>query len=381
MHRLSPLELAVLLGAALLLLGAMVALIGRQRARFVWAARVAWALGFVVVVMGAFVRLSDAGLGCPDWPGCYGDLTPASARHAIAEAEQARPAGPVTWAKAWKEMIHRYFAGTLGALIVALAIAAWRGRRVWAAPVGLAMATVGVVALQGAFGAWTVTRLLKPAIVTGHLIGGLLTVSLLWLLALRAAHADAARVPPPAAPVGIPAGAPAVVLARPGIGRWVWALLALAIVQIVLGGWVSTNYAALACPDWPTCRGAWWPALDFANAFHVVRELGVTVHGDALPIDALTAIHWTHRTLAWAVAALGAWVVVRAWPDPALRPLAATLGIALAAQIALGISNVLLGLPLPVAVAHNAGAVTVLLILTTLVYRLARMRRSPWPNR
>lgn len=376
MHRLSPLELMALLGGLLALMGVLVALIGRERARFVWAARAAWALSFVVIVMGAFVRLSDAGLGCPDWPGCYGDLTPATARHVIAEAELARPAGPVTLAKAWKEMIHRYLAGTLGALIVALAIAAWRGRRVWSAPVGLAAAAVGVVVLQGAFGAWTVTLLLKPAIVTGHLIGGLLTLSLLWVMVLQASG--------PRRPVHEPDEG------FDTLARWAWALLALVIVQIVLGGWVSTNYAALACPDWPTCRGDWVPALDFANAFHVVRELGVTAQGDALPIDALTAIHWTHRTLAWVVAALGASVVVRVWAHAGLRPLGVALAVALGTQIALGISNVVFGLPLLVAVAHHAGAASLLLIVTTLVYRTAPAalprevpvyaRSSPWPN-
>src|SRR5438067_3362702 len=224
---------------------------------------VAAALALVVVVVGAYVRLSDAGLGCPDWPLCYGRPLPAD----IADAGDH--------ARAWKEMGHRYLAGTLGLVIVALAVAAWRTCR----SRGLAAALVLLVAFQAALGKWTVTMLLKPAIVTAHLLGGMATLALLvWLALSQWPHA----------------AYPAMRSIRP------IAALALAAVavQIALGGWVSANYAALACPDLPLCRGELLPAMDFANGFHLVRELGQTAEGKPLSSDALTAIHWSHRAFA-----------------------------------------------------------------------------------
>ena len=236
----------------------------------------ALALTLTVVVFGAFVRLSDAGLGCPDWPGCYGHATPAHAADKIIAAESAQPGGPVSLPKAWKEMIHRYLAASLGLLIIAIAVLSWRHRREPGAAPGVALALVGVVIFQGLLGKWTVTLLLKPAIVTGHLLGGMTTLALLGWLALRVC-----RVASRGAPTGL------VTAARIG--------LVLLVAQIALGGWTSTNYAALACQDFPTCHGAWMPAGDFANAFHVVRELGMDADGALLSGEALTAIHWTHR--------------------------------------------------------------------------------------
>jgi cytochrome c oxidase assembly protein subunit 15 len=284
-------------------------------------------LALVVVVVGAYVRLSDAGLGCPDWPFCYGKPLPADIAH------------PDALAKAWKEMGHRYLASTLGILILLLCALAWRSRRAR----GLATALVLVVAFQGALGMWTVTLLLKPAIVTGHLIGGLTTLSLLlWLALSESSFASDGRTrslqPLAAVTLGVVA------------------------VQVVLGGWVSANYAALACPDLPLCRGSLVPNMDFANAFHVVRELGQTAEGDLLSNEALTAIHWTHRMFALVALAM---VLVMSWRTYRLLP---RLGIALAVivlgQFALGVSNVVFSLPLPVAAAHNAGAA---LLIATLV--------------
>ncbi len=360
MERLSLLESMVIAGALLAVVVAAVAWIGRDARRFAWLARFAAGFAFVVVVVGAFVRLTDAGLGCPDWPGCYGDLTPASAHHAIAQEEAAQPFGPVTMAKAWKEMFHRYIAGLLGATLVALAVAAWRARAAWQRSPWLPTAVVGVVMLQGAFGAWTVTLLLKPAIVTGHLIGGMLTLSMLAWVAL-----SAGPQPRFAAPERLTALRPLA-----------FAALAVVVVQIMLGGWTSTNYAALACTDWPSCQGVAVPPMQFGDAFHLLRPLGTTADGAALPFEALTAIHWTHRSFAYLALAIGlafAWRLRRA---PELRAYGNALMLLLCVQAGLGISNVLLQLPLPVAVAHNAGAALTLLCLVAIHQRLALAARQ-----
>jgi heme a synthase len=295
-------------------------------------------LAFIVVVMGAYVRLSDAGLGCPDWPFCYGQPLPAE----IADRDAL--------AKAWKEMGHRYLAGTLGVLIVLLVIGAWRRRR----DAALATAIVLLVVLQATLGKWTVTMLLKPAIVTAHLLGGMTTLALLaWLALAQWPH----RPAPELRALRTPAAS---------------ALAALA-VQIALGGWVSANYAALACPDLPLCRGQ---AMDFGNAFHVVRELGRTGEGELLPLAALTAIHWTHRVFALVALAAVLTAAVRAWR--LARPLALLVGALVLAQFALGLANVAAGLPLALAAAHNAGAALVLVALVVLNFFAFRgLRFSP----
>jgi cytochrome c oxidase assembly protein subunit 15 len=277
------------------------------------------ALALVVVVVGAYVRLSDAGLGCPDWPFCYGRPLPADIAH------------PDALAKAWKEMGHRYLAGTLGLLILALCILAWRLRRARL----LTTTLVLVVLFQAALGMWTVTLLLKPAIVTAHLLGGMATLSLLlWLALSEWPHAQDA----------------ALRQLRP----WALATLAVVAVQVALGGWVSANYAALACPDLPLCRGRVVPAMDFANAFHVLRELGQTPQGELLSSEALTAIHWAHRMFALVAAAAVLALAARAYRLVPRLSLALALVVAL--QFALGVANVLFSLPLPLAAAHNAGA-------------------------
>jgi cytochrome c oxidase assembly protein subunit 15 len=307
-------------------------------------------LTFLVIVAGAYVRLEDAGLGCPDWPGCYGRLLGVPDEvHEVARAQQAYPGSPVDSARAWKEMFHRYLAGTLGLLIFAVALIAWRARRETGRSPGLATVLVAVVAFQATLGMWTVTLLLKPAIVALHLLGGMTTLALMTWLALR-------EIDPPAAP------AAAARALRP------WAALGVAVLaaQIALGGWVSANYAALACPDFPACHGRWLPAMNFADAFHVLRELGVTAAGAPLSQDALIAIHWTHRLGALVtVLYLGilAAALVRV---PALSRHGAALLVLLAAQAGLGIANVLAGLPLAVAVAHNGGAALLLVVLVVL---------------
>ena len=313
---------------------------------------------FVVVVVGAYVRLSDAGLGCPDWPGCYGELTPHHAQDDIAKAvnEQGGTHGPVSLGKAWKEMFHRYIAGGLGLVILAISVIAWRQRRELRQSPWLAISLPVVVLFQAALGMWTVTMLLKPVIVTLHLLGGLTTLALLAWLGLRQERfqpvpASTARLQP-------------------------WAALALLIViaQIALGGWVSTNYAALACVDLPTCHGEWMPQMDFRHGFQLVRELGMTAAGTHLSYDAITAIHWTHR-----VGALVTFFYVGGFAVALVRTtgfgrFGAALLAVLLAQVGLGIANVLAGLPLAVAAAHNAGAA---ILLVTMVMINFALRQNP----
>jgi len=284
-------------------------------------------LSFVVVVVGAYVRLSDAGLGCPDWPLCYGQPIPGD----IGDGDAL--------AKAWKEMGHRYLAGTLGLAILLLSLCAWNTKQ---SP-RLAAGLLALLLFQATLGAWTVTMLLKPAIVTAHLVGGMAILGLLALLAARQL-----QIPLQAPRLRVPAAV---------------ALAALA-VQIALGGWVSSNYAALACPDIPLCLGQVVPPMDFGNAFHVLRELGQTPQGELLSLEALTAIHWTHRMFALvAVAAIG-WAAYRT--AAASKPLAALIATLLAAQFSLGIANVLVSRPLELAAAHNAGAALLLVSLVVL---------------
>lgn len=311
-------------------------------------------LTFVVVVVGAFVRLSDAGLGCPDWPGCYGQISPAHAEEHIDKAveEQGGTHGPVSMHKAWKEMIHRYIAGSLGLLLLAIALLAWFKRRQLGQSPALPIVIVFITALQAALGMWTVTLLLKPVIVALHLVGGMTILALLTWLALKQGNRS------PTQP------AEHVARLRPLL---IFSLILVAL-QIVLGGWVSSNYAALACTDLPTCHGAWVPEMDFSHAFHIFRELGMTAQGDLLPMNALVAIHWMHRVGAVLVALVSLYVIWRVYAFRPLRPLARLLAIVLVLQFTLGVLNVLLSLPLPLAAAHNAGAAALLITYVMLNY-------------
>ena len=347
---------ALLIGvtAAIAIVGALVHGIGEDRSRFRTLVLVTTVLTLCVVVLGAYVRLSDAGLGCPDWPGCYGHMSPVHAKDHIDRAveEQGGSHGPVSLPKAWKEMVHRYLAGFLGLLILAIAVISWMRRTAFRHSPLLASSIVGVVIVQATLGAWTVTMLLKPAIVTGHLIGGMSTLALLaWLYARQTIR-----------PVIGNEGMPLLKPARIG--------LALLILQMILGGWVSTNYAALACPDLPLCRGELVPPMDFGNAFHVVRELGRTAEGALLANEALTAIHWLHRLGAIVVAAYLAWLAIRTASLPGLRTTARTLLALVVAQFAIGLGNVLFSLPLALATAHNAGAALLLITLVVINFRL-----------
>lgn len=320
-------------------------------------ALVATVLAFSVVALGAYVRLSDAGLGCPDWPGCYGHLLGVpEAPHEQSQAAQAFPGKPVDAGRAWKEMVHRYFAGTLGLLILALCILAWRHRRQLAASPTLPTVLVGIVGFQALLGMWTVTLLLKPVIVSAHLLGGMTTLSLLVWLSLRQDQPRHGHSPQ--------AGA--------GIRLLAFAALSAVFAQIALGGWVSSNYAALACPDFPTCKGTWLPDMDFTHAFSVHRELGETVDGSPLSYEALTAIHWTHRAGAGVVLALVGSLALALSRQGSWQRWGWLLGLLLLTQIGLGIANVLLSLPLPLAVAHNIGAALLLTACVALNLRLWR---------
>jgi cytochrome c oxidase assembly protein subunit 15 len=318
-------------------------------------------LTFGLIMLGAYVRLSDAGLGCPDWPGCYGQVSPFQAQQqiALAVAEQGGEYGPVSMGKAWREMTHRYVAKALGLLVIVIAVMAWRRRAALQQSPALATALVGVVILQGIFGMWTVTLLLRPAIVTGHLVGGLLTFALLLWLWLR-------QLPPPRY---LDAGPVAALRLPAALG------LVLLSAQIFLGGWTSTNYAALACTDLPTCQGQWWPQMNFSDAFHFVRELGRTGDGQILPGQALTAIHFMHRIGAVIVAAWLGWLGWRALQVDGTRRLGVALLAALGLQWALGLSNVRFGLPMGIAVAHNGGATLLLGLLVVLLFRARQAGR------
>jgi Uncharacterized protein required for cytochrome oxidase assembly len=310
-----------------------------------------------VVALGAYVRLSDAGLGCPDWPGCYGKITPHLASEHIDEALAQNPEGPVSHAKAWKEMVHRYFAGTLGLLVLGIAILSIKHRFVAKGSPALPIALLSIIVFQALLGMWTVTELLKPFIVTGHLVGGMTTLALLVWLWQRESGPSLSGM----------ADVRALRL---------WGVLALAAVavQIVLGGWVSTNYAALACQDFPLCHGEWVPEMHFEPAFTLHRELGMDASGNFLSLQALTAIHWVHRLWAIGVLAFVGIMAVKLVHQRGLCVFGALLGVLLLAQIGMGVANVWLSLPLALAVAHNAGAALLLATLVVINFKLFRMR-------
>ncbi|MFI4940551.1 MAG: heme A synthase [Burkholderiales bacterium] len=323
-------------------------------------------LTFDLVLFGGFTRLTDSGLGCPDWPGCYGQANPLQAHAEISHAQALMPTGPVTPSKAWIEMIHRYLALAVGVLIVAQMLVAWR-RRLKIGPQAprfspaLPTAVFGLVCLQGAFGAWTVTLKLQPVIVTAHLLLGLcLLAALAWLAAQQGSPGDSPdRITATAA-----ANRQAAALQTPAL-----IALMLLVLQIALGGWVSTNYATLACTDFPLCQGIWLPQMDFADGFTLWRGLGKTGGGDYLPFSALTAIHWTHRSFAFVAIACAGWVGYRALQLPELRNTGRWLLMALTMQFATGVSTIYLKWPLLLAVAHNGGAALLVLLLVMLNYR------------
>ncbi|MFT3856092.1 MAG: COX15/CtaA family protein [Aquabacterium sp.] len=373
---LAPALEVALLGAVIALLPvAVVARRARRQGVHGW---VAWQrvltvltlfLTLDLVVFGAFTRLTDSGLGCPDWPGCYGETSPFGAHADISAAHAAMPTGPVSHSKAWIEMAHRYLATAVGALITWLMVAAWvKRRQPGALSPWWATITFLWVCAQGAFGALTVTLKLQPIIVTGHLLGALLGVGLLTAQVRATAGTPATAMGPMQA------------WAASGLRKAGWLVLALVVLQIALGGWVSTNYAVLACSEWPMCQGQWWPEMDVEMGFRLLRPLGEDGRGAFITLAGLTAIHMVHRL--FAVVVLGVLVAY----GLALRRWAATCGgdavawrregqvlYGLAAwQLFSGLSNVVLGWPLLAALAHTLGA-------ALLVWRLVHLLVCPRP--
>lgn len=311
-------------------------------------------LALVVIVLGAYVRLSNAGLGCPDWPGCYGQFSAPDNMEEITKAELLYPHKAVETDKAWKEMLHRYLASTLGFLIVTMAFVAWKNKNFIDQQLLLPTILVALVIFQGMLGMWTVTHLLKPTIVTLHLLTGLLTLSLLFWCYLKSQT---------------------IIWYRQPINKYlhIWSRLALIVltIQLFLGGWTSTHYVALYCPDFPTCQGQWLPDMNLNDAFVFIQASGVNYEGGVLSTKAGVTVHVMHRIgalLTMLVVGSLAIVILIKERNRLLLNTASVLLLLLTAQIALGISNVLLYLPLPVAVAHNAGAALLLLSLVFLNY-------------
>lgn len=315
-------------------------------------------LALCVVVLGAWVRLSHAGLGCPDWPGCYGHLTVGDAVQNADSANAAYPQRPLEAGKALKEMVHRYFASGLGLLILTLAILAFRNRHDPQQPLRMPAFLLLLVLFQGLLGMWTVTLLLKPLIVTAHLIGGLTTLSTLWWLALQPTRTTRPKAEAP-------------------VRRWAIIALCVLAVQIMLGGWVSTNYSALACPDFPTCQKSFWPNMDFRDAFVLWRGLGIDYEGGVLDHPARVAIHFVHRLGAIVAASVIGYTAVRTLrlsTSGEVRLAAQAVLVMLVTQLLLGPTMVLKTLPLALATAHNAVAALLLLSVVALV-------RFLWPPR
>jgi len=319
-------------------------------------------LTFDLVLFGAFTRLTDSGLGCPDWPGCYGNASPVGAQAEITAAQSAMPTGPVTHGKAWVEMIHRYLATGVGVLILVLAAASWLERRRNTPQAALnpwwPTVTLIWVAIQGAFGALTVTMKLFPAIVTLHLLGGIV---LLALLCLQAVHYAQQHSPAPPVQAGS------------GVRLLLGLTAALLLAQSALGGWVSTNYAVLACSDFPMCQASWWPEMNFSQGFALWRELGMTPDGQHISFAALTAIHYVHRLMAYGVLLLLALLTWRMMSVDAWRRPARWLAVLTAIQFLTGLSNVVLDWPLLAAVLHTGGAAALVVVLTWAI-AIARLR-------
>ena len=320
-------------------------------------------LTLAVIMLGAYTRLSDAGLGCPDWPGCYGHLDVPTSQAAM-DSAGAQFGQAVETGKAWREMIHRYFAGTLGLVILALALLALRRTADPYQQRVLPWVTVGVVICQALLGMWTVTLLLKPLVVTAHLLGGMTILALLSLCLFRQG----------ALMVNWPATGLKSLRLLAGLG------LVVLVCQIFLGAWTSTNYAALACPDFPTCQAQWWPQTDFETAFTLWHGLGINYEYGILSSVPRQTIHWSHRLGACVVALAMLVLAVRLFMASRADGRWAGLGGALLGvvglQIALGISTVVFHLPLYVAVGHNGGAALLLLTLVAINHAAWRARHG-----
>ncbi len=332
-------------------------------------------LTFDLIIFGAFTRLTDSGLGCPDWPGCYGSASPVGAQMHIEAAQTAMPTGPVTHTKAWIEMIHRYLATGVGVLILTLALTNWLERK--RAPVSPWWPTLTLlwVCLQGAFGALTVTMKLFPAIVTLHLLGGLVLLALLRVQSVRYAQAAMAGEPTGATAPDLSRSGAAPSPLSPPLARLAIAAFVLLWLQIALGGWVSTNYAVLACTEFPSCQNSLWPQMDFQQGFTLWRELGAGRDGANISFQALTAIHYTHRLMAYLVFGVFMALAFCLHRIPAFRTSARWLAGLTLLQVVTGVSNAVLGWPLIAAVTHTGGAAALVFVLTGLVFSLSGAHR------
>ena len=351
-------------------------------------------LTVVVIIWGAYTRLVDAGLGCPDWPGCYGFLSVPETQEEIKLAEERFPDTPVEVEKAWPEVIHRYFASSLGFVILIMtAWAGWKWRQQSSSPgsiaspgtelstsnsfIGHSFLLLVLVIIQGLFGMWTVTLKLWPQVVTAHLLGGFTTLSLLWLLFLRSSSIHWQATVPSSSSLSSPSESGK---GRLGLTRKIAVLaLVLVVFQIALGGWTSSNYAALACPDFPTCQLTWLPDMNFAEGFNIFQQVGPNYLGGIMESDARIAIHFSHRVgaLFVTVSVLALMFLLWRLPYKESKKMVLLLGFGLAVQISLGISNIIFVLPLSVAVAHNAIGALLLLIILTINYQLHRVSQRP----
>jgi cytochrome c oxidase assembly protein subunit 15 len=318
-------------------------------------------LALCVVVLGAYVRLSDAGLGCPDWPGCYGTLTVPESQSAITHAQEAYPNKPVETHKAWKEMAHRYVAGTLGLLVLSLFVLGWRAKRHISVSPLLPTALLLVIGFQAMLGMWTVTLLLKPVIVSSHLMGGMTTLAILTWMTHRHFGSPSKRI-----------------VESDLVRLWIRGALFIIFAQIFLGGWTSSNYAALACTDFPTCHGEWMPDMDFGTAFHWVRELGQTASGKPLELSAFTAIQWTHRVGALITFTYLSTLAVMLIKNTRLKSFGMLLFALLLVQISLGIGNLVLHLPLALAVGHNMGAALLLVTIVVVNSKITELSKGSY---
>ena len=377
LYDLSPLLRLLMVGAALAALPLLWVGLRNRKASTAQRLRaltlVTLFLTFDLVMFGAFTRLTDSGLGCPDWPGCYGNASPLGAHAEITAAQTTMPTGPVTHDKAWIEMLHRYWASSVGGLILVLAGMGWwltigtRKNRAGthAAPnPWWATATLVWVCVQGSFGALTVTMQLFPAIVSLHLMGGYVLLALLTVQAVLWTRHSLGTSP-------IPVGK--------GLRAWMLLGLCALVIQAASGAWVSTNYAVLACSEFPKCQSQWWPDMAFAQGFTLWRGLGLAADGTSIPFSALTAIHVVHRMLALLTALILGGLCAALWRTKAFSFLSRALLGVLLLQIATGVSNAVLGWPLPAAVLHTGGAGALVVILVALLGNSATQTQKSNP--
>lgn len=308
-----------------------------------------------VVVLGAYVRLTDAGLGCPDWPGCFGTLTVPESEAAILNAQTAYPDKTVEVGKAWREMAHRYLAGTLGLIVLALFVLGVSVKNQLKTSVWVPTFLLVLISFQAMLGMWTVTMLLKPAIVSAHLLGGMATLATLTWLVNKHWNSK-------------------IIYIGNSLRLFIRFALLILFAQIFLGGWTSTNYAALACTDFPTCHGVWFPEMDFKDAFHLVRDLGQSADGGLLSLASITAIQWTHRIGALVTFIYLGILSIQLIKQPLLNKIGLILLVALLIQVSLGIANLILHLPLVLAVGHNFVAALLVIILVTLNAKITKAK-------